>query len=386
MQYRKIGKLDWKASALGFGCMRLPVIDDDVAHIDQPMTTKMIRHAIDEGLNYVDTAYMYHDGKSETAVGIALKDGYREKVMLASKSPVWLIKEPDDYDRLLDEQRERLQVETIDFYLMHSLDSKNWKIVREMNLIERAEEARADGRIRYIGFSFHDNLELFKEIVDAYDGWDFCQIQYNYMDTEFQAGRAGLHYAAERGLGVIVMEPLRGGRLTKDLPALRPIWSGVADERTPADWALQWLWSQPEVSLALSGMSTMDQVRENLASADASQVGLLSMEELKVIDRVRATMESLSPIDCTQCGYCMPCPHGVNIPLNFEVYNRVAMYDYLGGGKWDYANRIPEREKAANCIQCEECLPKCPQNIEISTWMPVVDDVLANDAPYQTSV
>jgi len=386
MQYRKVGKLDWKASALGFGCMRLPVIGEDSGNINQDEAARMIRHAIDAGVNYVDTAYMYHEGKSEVAVGIALQDGYREKVMLADKSPIWEIEEPDDYDRILDLQRERLGVDTIDFYLMHALDRKSWKTVQEFNLIERAEEARADGRIRHIGFSFHDHLDVFKEIVDGYDSWDFCQIQYNYMDTDFQAGRAGLKYAAERGLGVIIMEPLRGGRLTKDLPALRPIWATMASERTPADWALQWLWNQPEVSFVLSGMSTMQHVEENLASAAASKVGLLTEEDLKVIAKVRATFESLSPIDCTQCQYCMPCPHGVNTPLNFEVYNRVAMYDYLKGGKWDYENRIMDAEKAANCIQCEECLPKCPQNIEISTWMPIVDDVLANDAPYQIEV
>jgi predicted aldo/keto reductase-like oxidoreductase len=386
MQYRKFGKLDWQVSALGFGCMRLPTLDGNKANIDQAKTTEMIRHAIDAGVNYFDTAYVYHEEKSETALGIALEDGYREKVRIATKLPIWLVKKTADFDSMLDEELNRLQTDVIDFYLMHSLSRHSWKTVQELGLLQRAEAAVADGRIRYVGFSFHDSLDVFKDIVDGYDGWDFCQIQYNYMDTDFQAGTEGLHYAASKGLAVVVMEPLRGGKLARDLPAVRPIWSSAAQKRKPADWAFQWLWTQPEVSVALSGMSALEQVEENLASADASRPGLLKADELKLIGRVREKVEGLSPIPCTQCGYCMPCPNGVNIPQNFEVYNRIAMYSDLKNSKFEYKHRVQEDERAKNCIQCDECLPKCPQNIPISSWMPVVEGVLGDDQPFVTSV
>jgi len=386
MKYRKFGKLDWQVSALGFGCMRLPVIGKENANIDQEETTAMIRRAIDAGLNYVDTAYPYHDGMSEVALGKALMDGYREKVRIATKSPIWLIKKPEDFDTYLAEQLKKLQTDVIDFYLIHGLDQARWEKVLEMGVLQRAETAINDGRIRYLGFSFHDSLDVFKQIVDGYDGWTFCQIQYNYMDTEFQAGTEGLKYAASKGLAVVIMEGLRGGRLAKTFPAVKSIWSTEGAKWKPAGWALQWLWNQPEVSVVLSGMHTMNVVEEDLDYADISGTGSLNEGDLKLINKVRNAMEYLNPIPCTSCQYCMPCPNGVNIPLNFEMYNRVSTYNELKKSKFEYENWTLESEKAARCIQCDECLPKCPQSIPISTWMPIVDDVLANDREYVTSV
>jgi predicted aldo/keto reductase-like oxidoreductase len=386
MQYRKFGKLDWKPSALGFGFMRLPTIDDDAGHIDQAKATEMVRTAIDAGLNYIDTAYVYHNQTSETALGIALQDGYRDKVRIATKLPIWLVNESDDFDRMLNEELERLQTDHIDFYLMHSLNKSTWEKVQKLGLLEKAEAAVEDGRIRYIGFSFHDKLEVFKQIVDGYDKWTFCQIQYNYMDINHQAGTAGLRYAAEKGLAVVIMEPLRGGRLAADLPAANPIWAQAKNQRTPADWALQWLWSQPEVSVVLSGMSTLEQVEQNLASADASRVGLLNEEELDLIGKVRETLSSLSPIGCTACEYCLPCPNGVNIPYLFHLYNRIAVFDDLEGTITTYKTFVKEEERAENCIQCGECLSKCPQQLPISDWMPVIDDVLMHGKPYQKTI
>jgi predicted aldo/keto reductase-like oxidoreductase len=386
MQYRKFGKLDWQVSALGFGCMRLPVIDGNVANIDQERTTGLIRHAIDAGLNYVDTAYPYHEQKSEIALGIALQDGYRERVRIATKSPVWLIKQAEDFDAFLDEQLKRLQTSQVDFYLFHSLDRDKWKKIIDLHLLEKAESAMADGRIRYLGFSFHDNLEVFKEIVDGYAHWTFCQIQYNYMDVAYQAGAAGLQYAAGKGLAVVVMEPLRGGVLAADLPKTRPIWAQATRQRKPADWALQWLWNLPEVTTVLSGMNTMEQLDENLASAQKSQPGLISTEENKLFDQAREVLMELRPVGCTQCEYCLPCPNGVAIPRIFECYNRIAMYDDPDTSRFLYSRIFAEDEKAKNCIQCGECLPKCPQNIPISDWMPIIEDVLANDQPFVTKL
>ena len=386
MQYRKFGKLDWQVSALGFGCMRLPTINGVSANIDQDKTTEMIHTAIEAGVNYFDTAYPYHAEKSEGALAKALAGGYRERVRVATKSPVWLINKRDDFSRLLDVQLERLQMDSVDFYLLHALDRGSWAKIQELNLLGEAEKALADGRINYLGFSFHDSLEIFKQIVDGYDAWDFCQIQYNYMDTEFQAGTEGLQYAAGKGLAVVIMESLRGGKLAIDLPGTKPIWESAPQQRKPADWALQWLWNQPEVTVALSGMSALEQVEENIASANVSGVGQLGTDELSLIDQVREAIESVSPIPCTRCEYCLPCPNGVNIPLNFDIYNQFAMYNDPRQSRFAYGRFIPDDERADNCIQCDECLDKCPQDIPISTWLPVVEEVLGQNQPYVKSV
>jgi len=386
MQYRQFGKLDWKVSALGFGAMRLPVLDGKSGNIDQAKATEMIRYAIDNGVNYFDTAYVYHEQKSEVAVGIALKDGYRDRVKIATKLPIWMVKDTADFDKFLNEELKRLQTDHIDFYLLHALNKGSWQKILDLKLIQEAEKALADGRIRHLGFSFHDKLEVFKQIVDGYDKWTFCQIQYNFMDTEFQAGKEGLQYAADRGLAVVIMEPLRGGKLAADIPAARPIWESAPIQRKPADWALQWLWNQPEVSVVLSGMSTLDQVKENVASAAVSSIGSLSAQELELVEKVNKELTARSPIPCTSCEYCLPCPNGVNIPRNFESYNNAAMYNDINDSRLDYKMWIQDSEKAAQCIQCDECLDKCPQQIAISTWMPVIDGVLGLGQPFVEKV
>jgi predicted aldo/keto reductase-like oxidoreductase len=370
MQYRTFGKLDWRPSALGFGAMRLPVIDNDMSRIDEEEATRMIRHAIDHGVNYVDTAYSYHQQQGEPFVGRALKDGYRERVRVATKMPTWLIEKPEDFDRYLALQLERLQVERIDFYLLHALEAARWARLRDLGVLDWAERQMAAGLIGYLGFSFHDSFEVFKEIVDAYDRWTLAQIQYNYMDVDYQAGQRGLRYAAAKGLAVVIMEPLRGGQLAR-VPPPQPVaalWATASRQRTPADWALQWLWNQPEVSLVLSGMSTMQQVEENLASADRSGVGSLSAEELALIERVRAAYRGLSPIPCTQCRYCVPCPNGVEIPHIFEIYNQVMMYDDPRTGRMLYG-WLKETQRADQCVECGQCQDACPQGIAIIEWL-----------------
>jgi len=381
MQYRSFGKLAFRPSALGFGAMRLPVLRDadgrpDHSRIDSARATAMLRRAIDGGVNYVDTAWMYHGEQCEAWLGEALRDGYRQRVMIADKMPVWHVKNASDFDRILAIQLERLQQDSIDFYLLHSLDEMNWRRVVEHGQLAAAERALADGRIKHFGFSFHGEYPLFEQILQASDLWEFCQIQLNYMDEEYQAGRRGLELAAERGLGVIVMEPLRGGALAGSIPpAVDAVWNAASERRTPAEWALQWVWSLPEVSLLLSGMSTMEQVEENLASAERSRPGLLSDEELALVSRVRDLYREMRPIPCTACRYCLPCPQGVAIPELLALYNDLRMYGDLARQRLSYS-WVREGERAHNCNTCRACEEMCPQSIAISSWMREIDEVL----------
>ncbi|MDR3563234.1 MAG: aldo/keto reductase [Negativicutes bacterium] len=388
MQYRKFGKLDWQGSALGFGCMRLPTTDGNPmsSNIDEQGAIRMIRHAIDQGVNYVDTAYTYHGGKSELCVGKALSDGYRAKVKLATKSPVWLIKQPEDFDKLLNEQLAKLQTDTIDFYLLHALNKNAWpNIVLKHNLFERVNAALRDGRIQHIGFSFHDDLALFKQIVDGYDGWVFCQIQYNYLDTTYQAGTSGLKYAAAKGLAVVVMEPLRGGKLALPPEPIREFFQKSVIKREPFDWALQWIWNRPEVSVVLSGMTTMDHVNGNLVAANVSGVGTFTAAEQAIIKKAQKEFAGLNMIPCTRCNYCMPCPNGVDIPGNFEAYNDGAAYKSAERGRAGYKRLAffgGQKALASSCKACNTCEDLCPQHIHISELMPIIHDILGNGQPY----
>ena len=379
MQYRTFGQLDWKPSALGFGAMRLPAIDGDAGKIDEPEATRMIRYAIDHGVNYVDTAYPYHRETSEPFVGRALQDGYRERVRLATKMPCWKVEGAEDFDRYLDEQLERLQTDHIDFYLLHGLNAGSWPKVRDLGVLRWAEKAIADARIRHLGFSFHDGREVFEEIVDASDLWQFCQIQYNFMDVEYQAGTKGLKYAASKGLAVVVMEPLRGGQLTKNVPpVVQEMWDSAPHKRAPADWALQWVWNHQEVSVVLSGMSAMEQVEQNIVSASESGPGILTEEELGLVARVRDKYRELLRIPCTDCRYCLPCPSGVNIPRIFEVYNDAMIYGDDQQAQLSYL-WLDEDERGDMCTECGECLEKCPQQIEIPDWLAKAHELFCHE-------
>ncbi|NLD74345.1 MAG: aldo/keto reductase [Chloroflexi bacterium] len=381
MQYRKFGKQDWHVSALGMGCMRLPTIGGDSAKIDEPEALRMLHHAIEHGVNYLDTAYPYHGGNSERVLGKGLQGGYRERVRVATKLPTWLVKGPEDFDRLLNEQLGKLQTDHIDVYLLHSLNAESWKRVLEHDVLESAAKAQQDGRIGALGFSFHDSVDAFKTIVDGYDDWAMCQIQYNYMNEEEQAGTEGLLYAAERGLAVVIMEPLLGGRLANSPAAVRRIWEAAPPERSAVEWALQWLWNKPEVTSVLSGMSTMGQLEENLAIAARSGVGVISAAEEEVVARARDAYAGLAPIPCTGCEYCMPCPSGVKIPTNFSIYNEGNMYAEPEAARRHYA-RLEEGARASACVACRQCEEHCPQGILISEWMPTVHAVLGEGAPW----
>jgi hypothetical protein len=379
MRYRKFGRLDFEPSALGFGAMRLPIIGGDTAKIDEPLAIDMIRYAIDHGVNYVDSAYPYHKGQSEVLVGKALRNGYREKVNLATKMPCWLINTADDFDKYFNEQLKKLQTDHIDFYLLHGLRAERWGIVRDLGVFKWAEKKIKEGKIGHLGFSFHDELPLFKEIVDYHD-WDFCQIQYNYMDTSYQAGTEGLRYAAKKGLAVVVMEPIAGGRLAIEPPVgIKELWKEGHHSWKPAEWALQWVWNHPEVSLLLSGMSMMEQTVENVKAAGRSGAGKLTKDDLKLVDRVAKKYREMGFVGCTDCRYCAPCPSGVAIPEIFSLFNEFYMKDRDPTVKAKYAAQLKKEQWAKNCVSCGHCEEMCPQHLPIRNLLRGAGQVFETD-------
>jgi predicted aldo/keto reductase-like oxidoreductase len=370
MKYRKFGKLDWKVSSLGFGAMRLPIIGGNPKKINQPEAIRMIRYSIDNGVNYVDTAYPYHGGESERLVGKALKDGYRDKVRLATKMPSWLINEYEDFDKYLNEQLEKLDTPHVDYYLLHGLNKGRWPLLKDLGIFEWAEKAKAEGRIKYLGFSFHDEYPLFETILEDSEHFTFCQIQLNYMDTEYQAGVKGLKLAAEKGLAVVIMEPIKGGKLGVTPPAaIQEVWAKSEVKRKPADWALQWVWNFPEVSTVLSGMSEFWQVEENLISAENSGPRSLNEYEITLIEEVKKVYLNLGFVGCTACRYCMPCPEGVAIPEILGLYNEYYMSGQSQETKTKYWEQITPETHSANCVNCAKCEEQCPQNLPIRKFM-----------------
>ena len=380
MKYRKMGSLPWEVSALGFGCMRLPT--KGLLHrVNEKYAIEILRHGIDAGINYVDTAWFYHLGQSEQVLGKALRDGYREKVHLVTKLPMMLVRSEDAFEKHLDQQLERLRTDYLDIYLFHMLDQGQFEKLKRLNLIDKMEKARQQGKLRHIGFSFHDTLPVFKKIIDFYP-WDMTQIQYNYMDTAIQATTEGLQYAHKKGIAVVIMEPLKGGALANPPREAMEVLSRAPVTRTPVDWALQFLWNRPEVACVLSGMGDRSMVEQNCASADASGIGTLSKEENRVIDELAAIYREKMLVPCTACRYCMPCPSGVDIPQNFALLNNRSLgrsgalmnrfiqwsitrtYRRLAKSKKQLATK-PNKGRASLCSQCNACIAKCPQQIRI---------------------
>ncbi len=369
MLYRKMPKNNDELSILGFGCMRLPVTPD--GQVDETRSIRQIRSAIDQGVNYLDTAWPYHAGESENILGRALTEGYREKVKLATKLPGWLIKQRGEMDTFLNAQLEKLKTDHIDYYLLHALKGDSWDHLSALNVADFLDQAKADGRIVNAGFSFHGTLEDFKRIVDAYP-WEFCQIQYNYLDELNQAGTEGLKYAATRGLGVVIMEPLRGGNLGRPEPPpeVDAVWKTAPVARTPVEWALRWVWNHPEVTVVLSGMNEEAHIKENLSIAAQGLPNSLTADELERVETAGRTYKKLMRVPCTGCGYCMPCPSEVAIPGCFEVYNLIDLFGKAEEAKFMYAVRMSGIVSgaagfASQCVECGECLEKCPQQIEI---------------------
>lgn len=378
-----MGSLGWEVSALGFGAMRFPL--DENRRLMEDEAIQMIRYAIDQGVNYIDTGYTYHGGRSEEILGKALQDGYREKVYLTTKLPTWLVRRENHFDRYFKRQISRLQTNP-DIYLFHGLNNQRFMKVQELNLIKRMENAKTEGLIKHFGFSFHDSFEVFKEIIDSYQ-WDCCQIQLNYLDIKYQAGLKGLNYAGEKGIAVIIMEPIQGGKLAisdDDLeakPLIKEVLENSSRQRTMADWALQFLWNQKYVSVVLSGMSTMQQVVENIESANNSGINILTEHESKTIADLRSAFNKYVVIPCTRCNYCIPCPNGVSIPSILGVLNQIAYWGDRARQEYNLmAKTLEELERrqaagedvggaATLCTQCGECLEKCPQQIDIPDMM-----------------
>lgn len=359
MRYRELGKTGVEVSALGFGCMRLPTLEEEGNPIDEKEAIRIIRLGIDNGINYLDTAYGYHNGKSEELVGKALKDGYRDLAYVATKLPLWSVNCEEDVDRIFNEQLSRLGVDYVDFYLLHAVNNESWETkVLKFGILKKIEKKIKEGKIKHFGFSFHDDLEVFKKIIDSYDGFEFCQIQFNYIDTDYQAGIEGLEYAASKGLGVIVMEPLLGGKLAQ--PHER-ITAQLGDGKTPVEWALDFVWNRPEVAMLLSGMGSEQMVTENMGYADKAVPGMLSEQELEKLANAKAEFDNMTLVPCTGCEYCMPCPEGVLIPKVFAAYNKISE-----GGRRLVKEIFPDIEyNAEKCKKCGKCVDACPQHIDI---------------------
>jgi uncharacterized protein len=385
MRFRKMGKTNIDVSVLGFGAMRLPMMGgksgldsfDPKIPINEVEATEMIEYAVQQGINYFDTAYGYHGGKSETFLGKALKP-YRSKVMIATKLPPWMVQKPEDFERIFEEQLSKLGTDYIDFYQVHGLGSTTWPRMKEMGILQFLDKLRASNRIRFAGFSFHDEVKVFKEIVDGYD-WAMCLVQYNFYDRIYQAGTDGIAYAASKGMGIVVMEPLRGGRLVDKIPPeVQALWDGAAIKRSPVEWALKWVWNQENISTVLSGVSSLGQLKENAKYANEAAARVLSDGELALIDQVRAEYRKLLKVDCTGCGYCMPCPNGVDIPQNFAMYNDSFMFkESKEMNLFFYNNMLTPQQKASGCTECHVCEDLCPQKIKISESLKGVHQLLA---------
>ena len=364
MKYRTMGKLGIQASAFGLGCMRFNGNASGDSVINEEKAISLIRRAIDGGVNYLDTAYVYLDKTSEIVLGKALRDGYREKVTIATKMPMEYVHNREEMQALLDGELKKLQTDHVDFYLMHGINKEKWEYFKSIGAPEFFEDMKREGKIRYKCFSFHGPYEDFEYILNDWD-WDMVQIQYNFMDVDNQAGTKGLELAGRKGIPVVIMEGLLGGRLAKAPANVQKLYDEFPVKRSPVEWAFRWLCNHPEVSVVLSGCNEAEQIDDNLRIFDTVDSGIMSGDELKLIENVRAAYISRTKIGCTGCRYCMPCPNGVNIPGIFSVWNKTSLYDTDPAHDWDL-RQIREKDQGADrCVGCGACEAACPQHLNI---------------------
>lgn len=375
MKYRKINGTPYEPSILAFGCMRMPVIDGQYGQIDEPKAIEMIRYALDHGINYIDTAYPYHEENSEALVGKALKDGYREKAILVTKNPVWKVEKYEDFEKYLDEQLEKLDVEYVDIYLLHALGKSSWAKISELGCLRFLDEMKAKGKIKEAAFSIHDDYSLFTEIIDAYS-WPLAMIQMNYKDIDEQTTVKAIEYAASKNVSIAIMEPLKGGQLANLPESITSKFDVDGLGLSPVERAFRWAANFENVKVILSGMSTLEQMKENIAFSDRLEANIIDEAEAKRYIEVKKIIEERIQIPCTDCKYCMPCPVGVNIPGNFMHFNRSYMYEDLYWASLVYQKKYTDEKRANACIECGKCEPQCPQNIKIMEQLKLVDERL----------
>ena len=371
MEKRRLDKLGIETSLLGYGCMRFPTTAD--GKIDREAAEKLLDKAYEQGVNYFDTAYPYHNGESEAFVGSVLKKYDRSSFYLATKLPLWGVQKLEDVDRIFSEQLERLQMDYVDFYLMHAVRKSTWDKMVDLGVVKRLEELKAEGKIRYLGFSFHDSYEVFEEVL-RYRDWDFCQIQLNYMDTEIQAGMKGYALTEELNIPLVIMEPVKGGSLAAFAEDITSKFRTLDPAASTASFALRWVASLPNVKVVLSGMSNLEQVEDNLATF--SEFKPLNEQESDTIQEIVDLINSRVKSGCTGCGYCLPCPAGVAIPANFRVWNTYHMYQNYNAVQWSWENELGEEKQAKNCIKCGKCEQACPQKLSIRADLEKVQEDL----------
>lgn len=378
MKYRKFDKIEKAASLFGLGCMRFNGAASGDSCIDEQKAISLIRRAIDGGVNYLDTAYVYLDKTSETVLGKALLDGYRDKVTIATKMPIEYVNNYEEMEALLDSELKKLQTDHIDFYLMHGIDKSKWLKFKEIGADKFFEEKKKEGKIKYKCFSFHGPYEDFEYIIKDYD-WDMVQIQYNYMDIDNQAGTKGLKLAGELGIPVVIMEGLLGGKLAKAPDNVQALYDAFPTKRSSVEWAFRWLANNPEIMTILSGCNEAEQIDDNLRIFDSVDAGAMSEDEMKLIDDVRQAYNDRTKIGCTGCRYCMPCPGGVDIPRVFSAWNECALYGDNPESNWNYMelNRLEQTPK--NCLECGKCQKACPQALPIIDSLKKAWDELTNN-------
>ena len=375
MKYRPYGKAGFEVSALGFGCMRLPMKKDGKT-VDADEAIAMMHYAINNGVNYFDTAFGYHSGESELILGRALRDGYREKVKVATKLPVWDVKKAEDFDRILAKQLEKLGVGHIDVYLLHGLGRDSIKTIKECKLLDKLDVAMGDGRIKNAGFSFHDDFDCLKDIVNMYDNWSMAQVQFNYLNKNDEPGEKGVKFLADKGLAAVAMVPCQGGNLANLPHQAMVAFEGSDKKRTVVQWAYDWVWNYPEITMVLSGMSSMQQVKDNIVYAKESGVGCMSASDVSRVEKAVELIGTVPQIPCTMCKYCMPCPQNVNIAACMAAMNEGSKFGKdaaLNVYKW----WMSEKEHAEFCNSCGTCEAKCPQKIKISEEISKIAEYIA---------